>query len=174
MFLGAATISARGQLSGTLSFGAQATNNVQDLDTIAPDHILLPAFELDYDMHPSGVSTITLTGSLSPEYYALNTGLSYNETSFGAIGVFYLSNQSAIAAEQASETSELNLLPISSANFEKGFMLRGVNTTYEHPRRDEESRDDSLVDLAESALYTLSGELDSTDISPAGILAHPR
>lgn len=46
-------------LSGSISLGGQATNNVQSLDTIAPDQILLPAFQLNYDVHLSGVSTIS-------------------------------------------------------------------------------------------------------------------
>ena len=91
--------SARAQLTGSVAVGGQATNNVQSLDTIAPDQILMPAFQLNYDVHPSGVSTISLTASYSPNFYALNPGLSFNETSIGATGVFYLSNQDAISAE---------------------------------------------------------------------------
>ncbi len=174
LFLAGVTGSIRAQISGTVSFGAEATNNVQALDTIAPDHTLLPALELDYDAHPSGVSTITLSGSLSPEYYALNPALSYNQISFGATAVVYLSNQSSIAAQANSEGSDLNLLPFSRSYFQQGAILGMQPQAAESLPQvfsdgDSTTRNDSLVDLAESALYALSGELDSTEISPKGI-----
>ena len=167
------TLPARAQWSGQISLGGQTTNNVQDLDTLAPDRILMPAFELDYDLHPSAVSTITLTGAYSPEFYSVNPGLSYHETMFGATGVFYLTNQGAITREAKSQNAEDPLtLPDDSH-----FMEFQENEIGPHPsfsasalsNADTLSNNDSLVELAVSALYTLSGELDSTDISPKGL-----
>ncbi len=162
---------ARAQWSGSLSFGAEATNNVQELDTIAPDHTLMPAFELNYDVHPSEVSTVTLTGSISPEYYALNPALSYNETMFGATGVFYLTHQAAITSTTALDASDDELMPFPSSEFLESSV---TCTAYSAPVQtvlddDSSSKNDSLVDLAVSALYSLSGELDSTDIATNGL-----
>src|SRR5665213_1380835 len=100
----AIALPARAQWSGLVSLGGQATNNVQQLDTLAPDRMLMPAFELNYDLHPSAVSTITLTGAYSPEFYALNPGLSFNETMIGVTGLFYLTNQDAITKEARSQS----------------------------------------------------------------------
>ncbi len=168
---------ARAQFSGSVSLGGQRTNNVQSLDTIAPDQLLLPAFELNYDVHPSNVSTISLTGSYTPSFYAVNPGLSFQETSIGATGVFYLSNQDAISAEAIEKGSEDEFkLPRSShlLGMEQDALdpLRIFQPASPVPPRsayNQQSKNDSLVDLAVSALYTLSGELDSTDISPKGI-----
>lgn len=170
----AIALPARAQWSGLVSLGGQVTNNVQDLDTTAPDRMLLPAFELGYDLHASAVSTITFMGDYSPEFYILNPGLSYNETMFGVTGVFYLTNQDAIAREATSLGTEKELgVPRSShfVQFEKNesasfppFQPRSIP-----PPEDTLSKNDSLVDIAVSALYILSGELDSTEISSKGI-----
>jgi len=169
---------AQSQLSGSVSIGGQATNNVQSLDTTAPDQILMPAFELNYDVHPSGASTVTLTASYAPNFYALNPGLSFNETSIGATGMFYLTNQDAISAEALQRSLEGDVKSSHSSH------LLGMGhddlelRMFEHPADpiptvplalDAQTKNDSLVDLAVTALYTLSGELDSTDISPQGI-----
>ncbi len=170
-------------LSGSISLGGQATNNVQSLDTIAPDQILLPAFQLNYDVHLSGVSTISLTGSYSPNFYNLNPGLSFNETSIGATGVFYLSNQEAITSEEQENSdaepkiahpSHLMRMERAIQAAERMAESVGPFSTREfapvHPASPSaQSKNDSLVDVAVTALYTLSGELDSTDISPKGI-----
>ncbi|HET6400512.1 MAG TPA: hypothetical protein VFH95_03855 [Candidatus Kapabacteria bacterium] len=165
---------ARAQWSGLVSLGGQATNNVQELDTIAPDRMLMPAFELDYDLHPSAVSTITLTGAYSPEFYSVNPGLSFNETMFGATGVFYLTNQEAITREAKSQSGEEQLnLPHNShfMEYENNEIdpFHPIRPISSIPSQHPLTSNDSLVDLAVSALYTLSGELDSTDISPKGI-----
>ena len=170
--------SARAQLTGSISLGGQATNNVQSLDTIAPDQILMPAFQLNYDVHPSGVSTISLTGSYAPNFYALNPGLSFNETSIGATGIFYLSNQDAITAEALENGSEGAVKPAHASHLfnmerEEMYPLRFFSSPNPVPAHSstssQVSKNDSLVDLAVTALYALSGELDSTDISPKGI-----
>ncbi len=175
---------AHAQLTGSVSLGGQTTNNVQSLDTIAPDQILMPAFQLNYDVHPSGVSTISLTGSWTPNYYNLNPGLSFNETSIGATGVFYLTNQDAITAEAIENASESEAKPSRTSHLQRmeraelrSWALRDpigyIPLPQPNPARDTksdvESRNDSLVDAATTALYALSGELDSTDISPKGI-----
>ena len=175
---------ASAQLTGTVSLGVQTTNNVQQLDTIAPDQILMPAFQLNYDVHPSAVSTISLTGSYTPNFYNLNPGLSFQETSIGATGVFYLSHQDAITTEALENGSEDEPKHTHSShlfNRERNEMQRSgfyrspdpipapVAPPPMHTSSNRQSKNDSLVDLAVSALYRLSGELDSTDISPKGI-----
>jgi hypothetical protein len=176
--------SVRAQLTGSVSIGAQATNNVQTLDTIAPDQILMPAFQLNYDVHLSGVSTISLTGSYSPSFYNFNPGLSFQETSIGATGLFYLSHQDAITAEaleNGSEdepkhtrsshllTMERNEMELLRSDQSQNPIPMQIASSAIHTSSNKQSKNDSLVDLAVSALYTLSAELDSTDISPAGI-----
>ncbi len=175
---------ASAQLTGSVSMGVQATNNVQQLDTIAPDQILMPAFQLNYDVHPSGVSTISLTGSYTPSFYNLNPGLSFQETSIGATGLFYLSHQDAITAEALENGSEDEPKHTHSShllNMERNEMelMRSypspnpipasIASPTMHASSHRQSKNDSLVDLAVSALYRLSGELDSTDIAPTGV-----
>jgi hypothetical protein len=175
---------ASAQLTGSVSMGVQATNNVQQLDTIAPDQILMPAFQLNYDMHLSGVSTISLTSSYTPSFYNLNPGLSFQETSLGATGVFYLSHQDAIAAEALENGSEDEPKHTHSSHFlnmERNEMelMRSyplpnpipasIASPTMHTSSHQQSKNDSLVDLAVSALYTLSGELDSTNIAPTEV-----
>jgi hypothetical protein len=175
---------AHAQLTGSVGIGAQATNNVQSLDTIAPDQILMPAFQLNYDVHASGVSTISLTGSWTPSYYNLNPGLSFNETSIGATGVFYISNQDAISAEALQNEAEGGTKPSHSSHLmrmeanERSLFARSDQPIFflspdpilpSSGSSAQQSRNDSLVDLAVTALYMLSGELDSTDISSKGI-----
>ncbi len=141
-----------------VSVSGQTTNNVQNLDTLSPDKMLMPAIELDYDAHPSAVSTITLTGDYSPEYYFVNPGLSYNELMLGATGVFYLTQQDAITRDVNAERAE-----------EEALNLPGNASRSGNSSEAATPRDDSLVDIAVSALYILSGELDSTRISLTGI-----
>jgi len=160
---------AQAQWYGSLSLGAQATNNVQSLDTIAPDRILMPAFELNYDAHPSPVSTITLTAGYAPNFYAINPGLSFNATTVGATGLFYLTHQDAIAAAANTDDPEALHVPKSAKFQEWEPGLLPVPKVHTEKKMELVTRSDSLVDLAVSALYTLSGELDSTDISPNGI-----
>lgn len=172
------TNSARAQLTGSVSLGAQATNNVQQLNTVAPDQILMPAIQLNYDVHPSGVTTISLIGSYTPNFYNLNPGLSFQETSIGATGLFYLSNQDAISAESLENEDESK--PSHSSHLqrmENSYMKQFGSPMFstfpisppKHTSSSQQSKSDSLVDLSVSALYVLSGELDSTEISPKGI-----
>src|SRR5665213_4393210 len=149
----AIALPARAQWSGLVSLGGQATNNVQELDTLAPDRMLMPAFELDYDLHPSAVSTITLTGDFSPEFYALNPGLSFNETMFGATGLFYLTNQDAIAREGKSQGSDEQLNSPRNSHFmdfepNEAGPIRPIRPISPIPSLDILTSTDSLVDLA--------------------------
>ena len=181
----------RAQFSGTIGIGGQATNNVQSLDTTAPDNILLPAFELNYDWHLNGASKLGFTGSYSPNLYSVNTPFSFNLTTIGATGTFYLTNLDAIEAEYKEGGSEsqpsyksthFNALPNSGgSDMFSGFAsigtapAREVMPTFFSPPSRPEARaasndvNDSLVEIAVGALYTLSGQLDSTDILTKGI-----
>ena len=144
----------------------------------------MPAFQLNYDVHPSGVTTISLTGSYTPSFYNLNPGLSFQETSIGATGLFYLSNQDAISAEAMENGYESESKSGHSSHFqrmENSYMKQ--YGSFEQPNMipappasppvhtlsTPQSKSDSLVEVAVSALSTLSGELDSTEISPKGI-----
>jgi hypothetical protein len=180
MFVLLVTNPGRAQLTGSVSIGGQLTNNVQQLDTIAPDQILMPAFQLNYDIHPSGVTTISLIGSYTPSFYNLNSGLSFNEISIGTTGLFYLTNQDAISAEALENGDEAESKPFHSSHLqrmENSYMkqFRSSQPTAPpasppmHASSSQQSKSDSMVDLAVSALYLLSGELDSTEISPKGI-----
>jgi hypothetical protein len=177
--------STRAQLTGSVSIGGQLTNNVQQLDTIAPDQILMPAFQLNYDVHPSGVTAVSLIGSYTPNFYNLNPGLSFQEISIGATGLFYLSNQDAIAAESLEKGDEGESKPLHSSHLQrmensyiKQFSSSPPTASLSssppiHAWSSQQSKSDSMVDMAVSVLYTLSGELDSTEISPKGISASP-
>ncbi len=181
LFALAFPFSACAQLTGSVSMGLQTTNNVQSLDTIAPDRILLPAFQLNYDVHPSGVSSVGLSCSIAPNYYHVNPGLSFNETTIGATGMFFLSNQDAISAEALEKGSNNEFKTSHSSHF-RGIM--NDNRLLEFPRPanpnpipvpvpapalQQQSKNDSLVDAAVAALYELSGELDSAVIPPKGL-----
>ncbi|HEY3876813.1 MAG TPA: hypothetical protein VGM92_15185, partial [Candidatus Kapabacteria bacterium] len=162
------------QLSGSLSIGGQTTNNVQSLDTIAPDQMLMPAIDLNYDVHPSGVTTISLTGSYTPSFYNRNPALSFQETSLGATGLFYLSNQQDISAEAMEEGMESSLKPSRSSRLMRMEQNELWGTDFVMPSPvplhvEMETKNDSLVDLAVSTLYLLSSALDSSEISPKGI-----
>jgi len=176
---------ASAQLSGSIGIGEEATNNVQSLDTTAPDHLLMPAFQLNYDWGLSGVSKLSFSGGYAPSFYAVNPGLSFNETIIGTTGLFYLSNQDAIAAEADAKVVGGEINSRHSSHFTEGgydpmnqlmnpfwvgrplpIEFRPNNQT---KTDDPTSASDSIVDLAVSALYTLSGQLDSTDISSQGI-----
>ncbi|MDP4199962.1 MAG: hypothetical protein Q8922_08270 [Bacteroidota bacterium] len=177
---------ARAQFSGSVGLGGEATNNVQSLDTTAPDQILLPALDLNYDWLPSAASKVTFSSSYAPNFYSINPALSYNSIAIGATGLFYLSNTEAIA-EQAHNESASELRNSSTAHFEsgldrfdpqyspirpRGFFLPTHDSRISAPNAIhvlQDDRNDSLVDLATSALYTLSGQLDSTEISPTGL-----
>ena len=164
----------RAQFSGSAALGTQLTNNVQRLDTVAPDQVLLPAFELNYDVHPSQVSTISLSGSYTPSFYNINPALSFQETSIGATGTFYLTHQDAIAAESEETSSTASIKPAHSSHFrnwEPEPSSMNEPTTVPLPSKGIHiiSINDSLVTLADSLLYELSAELDSTEISSKGI-----
>ncbi len=169
------SLSVKAQLSGSVGVGGQTTNNVQTLDTIEPDRILMPAVELNYNVQTSGVSTVTLTGSYAPSFYSQNPTLSFHETSIGATGLFYLINQDDITAEKeennietrskSQHSSRFLSMPMTDPSFE-------FSKAYAHSplaRTEIETKNDSLVDLAVSELYMLSGELDSSEIFPKGI-----
>lgn len=153
------------QFSGAIGLGGQATNNVQSLDTTAPDQILLPAIDLSYDLLPSASSRITLSASYSPNFYAVNPALSYNATTFGATGLFYLSNVDAITKEAQTNGEQLLQMPSRLSRFSR----LPEPDNFAQPVHTAEVDADSLVDVASSALYTLSGELDSTDIATTGL-----
>jgi hypothetical protein len=159
-----AAASAHAQLSGSIGISGESTNNVQSLDTTSPDQILLPAVTLSYDLPVSGSSKVTFSGSAGPSYYSVNPALSYNATILGATGEFYLSNTEAIAASAHDSKME---------QFEQ-FLPRRSNDmqsmpSYYSPLLKKLVNNDSLVDVASSALYTLSGQLDSSDVSPTGL-----
>src|ERR1700733_1343584 len=159
---------ASAQLSGSVGFGVEATNNVQTLDTIAPDQLLMPAFELNYDWRVSGVSKISFTGAYTPSFYQVNPGLSFNQTTLGATGLFYLTNQDAIAAESNSKESDDEINPRRGSHFMRSqyetmnptmnSLWNGFPQPVEIPLKsyakitDVSSANDSLVDLAVSAL----------------------
>ncbi len=173
---------AAAQFSGSIGIGGESTNNVQSLDTSAPDQLLLPAFELNYDWHLSGISKLTLTGAYTPNFYSVNPAFSFNETTIGATGIFYLTNQNSIAQEAQAKSNDISTLPHTNSHFSQ--FSRGElpplvtlpftfsSQSIEHSRQqndDAQSKNDSLVNIAVSALYTLSGELDSTDIVTKGV-----
>lgn len=182
-----AVTDAQAQFSGSIGIGGQTTNNVQSLDTTAPDQILLPTINLNYDWLPSAVSKITFSGSYDPNFYSVNPALSFNATTLGATGLFYLTNQDAIAKESMREKTSSSPSQRHSTHFERipeagdvglsPFKPRGLFFSPEPPPNVQtrmaeaamDERNDSLVDLASSALYTLSGQLDSTDISSTGL-----
>ena len=43
-------------------------------------------YGFDYDVHPSGVSKLSLNASYTPSFYSVNPALSYNLTTIGATG----------------------------------------------------------------------------------------
>jgi hypothetical protein len=154
------------QFSGSVTLGGETTNNIQSLDTTAPERIFMPAISLGYDIHPSGVSKITLSADYTPNFYSVNPALSYNYTSIGATALFYLTNQNDISA-LSDYSSKLISLP-NASHFTRleepsRFISPQVSTST------VQDQNDSLVELAVSALYTLSGQLDSTDIATKGL-----
>ena len=190
--------SAHAQLTGSISIGGESTNNVESLDTTSPDNILLPAFELSYAWRVATVSSITLTGSYTPSIYSINPDLSYNAIGFGATGVFYLTNTDDIAAETsgheknakpsvndrsstppmnshliglpARRSEEMQMLPFAGSSVDAVTPELSQTGSIRSAISDNDAdRNDSLVQIAISALYTLSGELDSTDIPSKGI-----
>ncbi|HWF43998.1 MAG TPA: hypothetical protein VG537_05095 [Candidatus Kapabacteria bacterium] len=190
------TTSVRAQLNGQIMIGGKSTNNVESLDTTAPDQILLPAIQLSYTWPVTASSTITFTGAYSPNIYSVNPDLSFNATYFGVKGLFYLTNTDAITAEASDRAENSKLLARPSSHFLSSPLsfsplfssplfssplfsspLFSSPPSFQEPfpiseitnKKSDDDRDDSLVQVAISALYTLSEELDLTKIATKGI-----
>ena len=172
---------AMAQFAGSVGLGLGSTNNVQNLDTIAPDRMVLPAFEAAYTLWPGSGSKVQLAFVYSPNEYLINSPLSFTATTLSATTTLYLSNGDAIDALHAAEVASASaaathhfgsyqLTPWSAApNLRTSFEPQAFEQDPVWVQTTTQETNDSLVALASSDLYTLSGELDSTDIAPAGL-----
>ncbi len=169
------------QFSGTISAGLNASSNVDGVDTSSPDRILQPGLTLQYLTQFSPITTYTISFSTAPYLYTQTPDHSYSSTIFDAGGSFYLSNLKAIREEsdqlsadakpapvaQTRPSSQSGTPPIGSSpptsSATSASQAQHANESTDSGDSDSSDLSDSLVANTTSALYLVSGALDSME-----------
>ncbi len=162
------------QFQGTLSAGIISSSNVEGVDTSAPDRIFQPGITLQYLTQFSPVATYKFSASTTPYIYTQRDIHSYSATQLGIGASFYLSNIPSIRAEASLAGSEpvadSQSYPDNSAQKTGTFSIPPTQQASQTGPSTEpiksnaaegSSTTDSLVATTTTALYLVSGALDS-------------
>jgi hypothetical protein len=165
------------QFSGSISGGITLSSNVEGIDTSAPDKIVQPGISLQYLTQFSPITTYKFSASIAPYIYTQTSNHTYYSMTFGLGSSFYLSNQQAIRAEwergsseaepaptaQTQSTSQTITSPTSAPPPSTSQSSTVRNTPTDSSTDAASSLADSLVANTTSALYLVSGGLDSME-----------